>query len=64
MDINGDYYIVDRYESEVEEEKVSSLGGKKELRDQVFIKLSDGFLEEINVNGKVATVYLQDLSNH
>ena len=43
---------MDRYESEVEEERVSSLG-KEESRDQVFVRLSDDFLEEINVNGKV-----------
>ncbi len=46
---------MDRYESEVEEEKVNSLGGRKETRDQVFIRLSEGFLEEIDVNGKVTS---------
>lgn len=53
VDVNGEYYVVERYESDVEEDR-----GEEDSRDQVFVRLSEGFLEEIDiVNGKVWSVY-------
>ena len=46
--------MVERYESDVEEEKVASGESGRESRHQVMIRLSEGFLEEIeNLSGKV-----------
>lgn len=65
VDIEGDVYVVERYESDVEEEKLGSGGAGtggggatrvrgRGSRDQVMIRLSDGFLEEIDdVSAKV-----------
>ena len=45
---------MERYESDVEEEKGASGGSGRDARHQVIIRLSDGFLEEIeDVSGKV-----------
>ena len=48
LEIDGDYYLVERYESDVEDEK--------EEKDQVFVRISDKFLEEINTDGNVSTL--------
>ena len=59
QDIEGEYYVVERYESDVEEEKGASGGSGRDARHQVIIRLSEGFLEEIeNVSGKVGTLNL------
>ena len=46
---------MERYESDVEEERSwGSSTKEKEVRDQVMVRLSEGFLEEIeDVSGKV-----------
>ena len=46
---------MERYESDVEEESVSSGGGNRISRDQIIIRLSDRFLDEINTNGEVCS---------
>lgn len=54
QDVEGEYYVVERYESDVEEEKGASGGSGRDARHQVIIRLSEGFLEEIeDVSGKV-----------
>ena len=70
LDMEGDVYVVERYESDVEEEKLSSGGAgsntgggargvvNKVDRDQVMIRLSEGFLEEIDdVSAKVRCIH-------
>ena len=48
---------MERYESDVEEEKGASGGSGRDARHQVIIRLSEGFLEEIeDVSGKVDTL--------
>ena len=50
---------MERYESAVEEEKGASGGSGRDARHQVIIRLSEGFLEEIeDVSGKVGTLNL------
>ena len=69
LDMEGDVYVVERYESDVEEEKLSSGGAgsntgggargvvNKVDRDQVMIRLPEGFLEEIDdVSAKVRCI--------
>ena len=52
LDISGDHYFVERYESDVEEERVNVVE-KENSKDQVIVRLSNGFLEECDVNLKV-----------
>lgn len=54
MELAGEHFVVERYESDVEEDRVMSGGGRGD-RDQVIIRLSDRFLDEIDTNGKVRT---------
>ncbi len=53
VEIDGDHYLVERYESDVDDEGgVNEEGGAD--RDQVILNLSDKFLDEIDANGKVS----------
>ena len=63
VEIDGDHYLVERYESDVEDERAANGGGagggggggeaSRCDRDQVILRLSDKFLDEIDSNGKV-----------
>ena len=55
-DVEGELFVVERYESDVEEERVNSLSlGGSDGRSHVMIRLYDGSLEEIDdATGKVA----------
>ena len=44
----GEYFLVERYESDVEEEG-----------DHILLALSDRFLEEKDTNGVVSELYVQ-----
>ena len=45
--VSGECFLVERYESDVEE------GGEEAEGEQVLLALSDTFLEEKDINGKV-----------
>jgi hypothetical protein len=45
--VSGECFLVERYESDVEE------GGEEGEGEQVLLALSDRFLEEKDINGKV-----------
>lgn len=47
--VSGECFLVERYESDVEE------GGEEGEGEQVLLTLSDRFLEEKDINGKVCT---------
>ena len=46
--VSGECFLVERYESDVEE------GGEEAEGEQVLLALSDTFLEEKDINGKVS----------
>ena len=61
--MDGEHFVVERYESDVEDERVGHGGGERVARDQVIIRLSDRFLAEMDTNGKVHTNYVHPLGS-
>ncbi len=62
-EVEGDLFVVERYESDVEEERASSLSlGDTDGRSHVMIRLCDGSLEEIDdATGKASFQFLQTI---
>ena len=61
QEIEGDYYVVERYESDVEEDKSGIGGVARDGKQQVMIRLSEDFLEEIDDTSGMVRTYAMHL---